>query len=327
MSELEQKKSFQIERHILGSRPFREILLQRYAKRYSDYRQQWAKAGRGGLITDFPLQIDLDTVDDCNLRCAHCQEENTRRRTKAKMSYDFIDAIFNEASRYRLCALNVGAIGEPLLEKEILFYMLSRAKEAGVMETFMHTNGILLDSEVAEGLLNSDLTYLCISVDAAREETYKSLRGGSLVRLRQNIERFIRLRNSKDKIFPILRVSFLIQDRNRTEKQAFMDAWSDLADIIDYQPIINYENINNCDSRHILSCFNPFTRLMIGPSFGEIGACCSGIAFNEDVVLGNFPETSIYEAWNSRKVKQLRDSMLTMNLDDFPTCLDCLRRR
>ena len=326
MLQLQNKEVHQVERYTSNKIFYREELQKRYGVRYSIYREKWAKASKGKLITEFPLHIDLDTVDKCNLKCSHCQEENTRDRTNMKISNGLVDKIFTEASNYGLCAVNIGSVGEPSLEKDILFYILKHAENAKVMETFVHTNGLLMDKRISEQFIDSNLTYLCISVDASTEQTYKKIRGANFLRLKNNIEEFVNLRKSKKQIFPLLRLSFLNTKSNFSEKQAFIDVWSNLADIIDFQPLIDYHSENKKHTRNIDSCFNPFMRLMIGSS-GELGACCAGISFNEDIILGYFPEVSIYEAWNSQRIKEIRRGMLNLKLDKFPTCLDCLSRR
>lgn len=326
MVELQKNKYYHIERVMLGNKHYAKLLLRKYGKCYSDYRQKWARAASGRLATEFPLHIDLDTIDSCNLQCIHCQEVNTRKRTHKKISLRLLDGIFKEASAYGICAINIGSIAEPLLEKDILFYILKLTQDINVMETFIHTNGLLLDEDTSRMLIDTDLTYLCISVDASSEQMYKKIRGGDFGKLRNNIAKFVHLRRLKKEVFPLLRLSFLVQEDNYSEKESFLRVWSKFADIIDYQSIIDYQNYNPKQSRPIFPCFSPFARLMIG-LHGEIGACCSGLAFKDDLILGHYPQTSIYEAWNGEKIKRIRRAMLKLNLDKFPTCLDCLKRR
>ena len=53
--------------------------------------------------TDFPIHIDLDTVDACNLKCKYCTEEHDfiRKRTHKKLSDDMIIDLFKEVKSNR----------------------------------------------------------------------------------------------------------------------------------------------------------------------------------------------------------------------------------
>ena len=97
------------------------------------------------------------------------------------------------------------SFSEPLLYKNISD-ILKRAEEAEIMDTFLFTNGNLLNQKNSEILLNSSLTRLFVSIDAATRETYDKVRipvGKSrlnldrLEMLEKNILNFIKLREKK----------------------------------------------------------------------------------------------------------------------------------
>src|SRR3989338_3319998 len=319
-------KLYDVRRYVSDEVPYKALLIQKFGQRYLDYRKNWEKAGSGKLITEFPLHIDIDTIDKCNLRCNHCQEENTRIRTNRKISSELVKKIFCEAQKYNLCAVNIGAVGEPLLEKNILLNMLDLADDAGIMEKYVHTNGLLLDNKLSKRLVDSSLTFLCISVDASNSKTYRKARGGDFSLLKNNIEEFAAIRNIAKRTFPLLRLSFLMLKGNYRERRTFIDAWGEIADIIDYQPLINYDRKYDEDVEIKARCYSPFSRLMVG-TCGQLGACCCGIAFNKDMIIGDLNKQSIFQAWNSQKMNKLRTALLKMRLNDYPTCNDCLRRR
>ena len=50
--------------------------------------------------------------------------------------------------------------------------------------------------------------------------------------------------------------------------------------------------------------------------------CC--VSFNKDLKLGSIKDTSIYDAWNSKKMKELRRIHKSGNFYENETCKDCV---
>lgn len=320
------KKSSEFLKRIVKNNSYQKRLYEKWGESYMDYRKAWEGATSKQMLSDFPLHIDIDTIDSCNLHCPHCSEEWTSLRSGLKMDINLLDSVFEEAAFYGLCSLNIGSVAEPLLEKKNVFYALERAREIEIMETFLHTNGIFLKEDISDKLIELELTYLCISVDAPDEETYKKVRGGNFNLLKKNIETFKRIRDSIGAIFPFLRLSFLRNSRNRDQEEQFLQGWSKVGDIIEVQPLIDYEmplpELLHCA---LVDCYAPWRRLMVGVD-GRMGLCCSKVSLEPDLILGNIVNMSIYEAWNSEKAKQIRNAHVKKDFSDFPTCYRCLAR-
>ena len=64
---------------------------------------------------------------------------------------------------------------EPLLYKHF-DKVLKRAEEAEIMDVFIFTNGNLLNEKNSRLILNSCVTRLFVSIDAATEETYNKVK-------------------------------------------------------------------------------------------------------------------------------------------------------
>ena len=78
---------------------------------------------------------------------------------------------------------------EMLLDKRIPDF-IRYGKEKGVGYISMTTNGLLLDKEMTQRILQSRLDSLSISIDAGTKETYKEVRGGDFDKLVKNVEYF-----------------------------------------------------------------------------------------------------------------------------------------
>ena len=96
------------------------------------------------------------------------------------------------------------------------------AKTSEIMDQFLFTNGTLLNQKNSEIILNSSLTRLFVSIDAATEKTYDKVRipvnkkimnSGRLSLIEKNIKNFINLRNKYKKKLPLGKSIFCSRDK------------------------------------------------------------------------------------------------------------------
>jgi len=304
---------------------------ERWGKRYIQYKKNWENARKFDLNSTFPLHIDLDSTDACNLNCPYCWAEGGHfKRTNKRMPNQLIDEIFQEINSAnndgQLCALNIGTIGEPLLCLDVVYNILERSVDAGLIDKFIHTNAHLLTIDVFRNLVDLDLTYLLISLDAIREETYEKVRGKGFNNVLQNIEKVIEYKREKNLFFPIIRVSFVENDINESEKNDFIHFFKDKVDFVEIQPLVKY-NYTLTENKNVsIYCHQPYQRMLIGLQ-GQMALCCSGYSMLRDFYVAKFPEMPIKEAWLHEKSQKLRYALKENELTDYPYCLKCLQSR
>lgn len=214
-------------------RNYYEVMFNIFGDRYNKYRNLYEDDLNMKL--EFPLQIDLDLRDMCNLKCSACHTIS-RNRINKLIDKKLLMSIIDECKANNLCAVNIGGCSEPLIDKELCLETIGRFKEAGVMDIFLHTNGVLMDNNFTERLVNSGITYLCISIDAATNEIYRKVRGRDFNKLIKNINYFLKTRGKNN--LPVLRVSFLPTAVNISEKDKFIDYWTGRADIVEIQDYV-----------------------------------------------------------------------------------------
>lgn len=296
----------------------------RFGERYSAYRQQWGNATMASYPKDFPMHLDFDLVDACNMQCPLCHQAY-RTREAARLTANDIERIFSEAGRYNLYAVNFGASSEPLLAADLLFEAMEAASSAGVMDIFLHTNGLLLSDSIRERLLDSPVSHLCVSLDAVTKETYVKCRGLDVLdNIEQNVLALLDLRETRGKGLPTIRVSFCNNPENFHEKDAFVEKWQDVVDMVEIQ---NYRDVGgNIDvdvAKHTdtrFECIDPFRRAMIWPS-GVMSLCCG--YKDEDVLIGSIRENFIHDLWQSEKYQDIRRAFERQQ--GIPgTCKKCL---
>jgi MoaA/NifB/PqqE/SkfB family radical SAM enzyme len=77
------------------------------------------------------------------------------------------------------------------------------------------TNGLLLDDEKIDAILENGVTQVCISIDGATAATYNSIRrGGDFDRLLSSVENLIRKRDLNKSDLPHIRFDMVLMCRN-----------------------------------------------------------------------------------------------------------------
>ena len=204
------------------------------------------------------------------------------------------------------------------------------AHAAGVLDSRINTNGMLLTEDVAKRLIQSGLTRLSVSIDASSSETYRKIRsGGVFNKVLNNVERFISIRNNSGSRLPVLRVTFVVLQDNQHEQDDFVKYWSDKADYISFQRYVPHTRTDlsldleptNVDRKVFKTCPQPFQRLIIDV-VGNVFPCCSPLGSN--IKLGTLKESTVYYIWSAERIDCLRSCFLSSKLHNEPVCALCL---
>ena len=114
------------------------------------------------------------------------------------------------------------------------------AKQKGIKEVGMISNGSLITEAVARGMVDAGLDAINISVDASGKDVFESTRIGlKYDKVIANIERLVRIRAESGKRRPKLILSFVRQN-NSADEQAFIEHWRRIADKIHITDLHNW---------------------------------------------------------------------------------------
>lgn len=293
-----------------------EILGERFIK----YRKEWDDCTASRRFARFPLCLVVEPVDNCNLNCRFCYRAHGVKNSHAYLSLEMFKKIMDDAGRFQLPSVGF-AIGEPLLHKELID-MIKIAKSKGVMDIIVTTNGMLLTEDISFSMINSGVTKLHISVDAAFPDTYKKIRGGSLEKLEKNIYDFLRIRRESNSILPFVRLSFLCVEDNKSERKFFLEKWSSLVDYIDFQDCVSFDEVDRLSPVEVdeFDCPDLYKSLTIRAN-GDIQACCT--FYGKHLVMGNANVgDAVSSVWNGKRLGSLRKSFQE---GDYPVmCKHCM---
>jgi len=314
-------------------------LYKKFGQRFVEYRKRYSDNIKYLDLekkTTFPNTVILELVNRCDLECVMCYQGFRNDTKKVTLDDTLLDKIFSEFKKNKLNALML-SFSEPLLYKNI-GEILKRAEEAEIMDTFLFTNGTLLNKKISEILINSSLTRLFVSLDAATIETYDKIRlpvgksrlsNNRLEILEKNILNFIKLRDQKNKQLPLIRTSLVALKENRHEIDMFIKKWKPIVDHVDIQtnvmPFFELnemkkleENLNDDKSKKY-SCNEPWGQVSIF-SDGTVAPCCS--TFGRNKLIGNIKHQTLQEIWTGNEMKKIREGF-KKNKPDI-VCKTCI---
>jgi radical SAM protein with 4Fe4S-binding SPASM domain len=287
---------------------------------YQEYRRKWKEWPEKFESGTFPLHLDIEPTNACNLRCPFCATTHNAYN-KGFMKEDVWKKILDEAGENHLYSLKFTYRGEPLLHKD-LPKMVKYAKDAGVMDVYFNTNAVLLNDRLIKELLDAGLDRISVSFEGFEKETYEKYRVGSdFSRVVGNVERLKKIRDDAGSKKPLVRVQSVLVPELQGKEQEYADFWSTRSDEVAYLDMKNEEN--NPDHRGITydwACSMLWQRMTITWD-GNILPCVHDIY--EWMKFGNIHDMTIKEAWMSNQEKTYRDFHQHGNAHKIPACDRC----
>jgi MoaA/NifB/PqqE/SkfB family radical SAM enzyme len=211
-------------------------------EKFIEYRKKFNAASNFELRTEFPLYMQVELNQICNLRCPMCSITIPKARqkyiTEERMNWDTYKKIIIEGEKYGCPSMNPQGTNEPLLDPKFEDY-IKFASQHGFIDISMNTNATLLSEERANKLLESGVTRLRFSLDAATKETYEKIRiGAKFEPVMKNIERFLEIKQRGGYELPVVGVNLCRMKINEHEIDQFIEMWKDKVDLVAIQNFI-----------------------------------------------------------------------------------------
>ena len=221
--------------HLSSNRDINQKLGDIIGKKFVDYRKKWDLVHEKFLETDFPLFLQIHPNQSCNYSCPHCLlgNDSVKKEYKEKsLSSQLFMRIVDEGYEHKCPSISIQGWNEPLYMKKIFDY-IDYANKKDFIDIMLNSNGSLLDEEKIKRILNSGLTRIRFSMDAATEETYRKVRlEEGFDNIKKNISSLMDAREKGGYKLPLVGVSFCEISTNTHEKQLFIDTWSKIVDFV-----------------------------------------------------------------------------------------------
>mgnify|MGYP004546009761 CR=1 FL=1 len=312
-------------------------------KEYFEYRKNWTEWPQKDYVGAFPLNLDIEPTNCCNLKCPFCYRTITIEKNieaeidwKGVMSLDTYKNIMSQIVVDGKCmvpAIKLTHRGEPTINKN-LPEMIRLAKEAGAIDVMMNTNGTLLTEELGEKILDAGVDKVFFSFDSPYAEKYENTRiGASYTQVLNNIKKFVELRNRKKQTKTLIRVGMVItHDTLPNETEDFYELFKDIVDVVSYNSV--HEEIEvDCDGNYAdnngkthnikdrkFADSQLWQRMTVNWN-GDTEICCEN--YKQEWSLGNVNKASISEIWTGEAFSKVREAHRNGEWWKIPQCRKC----
>ncbi|MBI4611011.1 MAG: radical SAM protein [Candidatus Rokubacteria bacterium] len=281
---------------------------------------------RSHASPEFPLFLNIDPTNACELRCEYCPTKY-RARPWGFMDLELFRRVIDEVTdRPQLFMLNLHKDGEPLLHRR-LHEMIRYAKDRKVARMIhMNTNGVSLSREKALRLLDSGIDDITFSVDAASRETYAATKGrDKLHQVEENVRTFMALRTQRGQAHPFVRAKILEYSGTRREIEGFVARWSSIVDEVQVTGVHDWSgsidvSVTEFQAPRRYPCVFLWYALAVNWD-GQVSLCC--VDWNLSAVVGDVRESSLHEIWTGPKVREARRLHVEQRFREVPLCHKC----
>ena len=278
--------------------------------------------------TDFPRRVLFEMTTVCNSKCLMCPQMNLKREIMHINATKYMSVV-DELNNFGIDGLWLYHFGESLTHpnfKEIVDYVGTKSNLGYI---WLSTNGILLNEEIIDFLMNSSLSYLNFSLQSIDIEKYRKITPKTPVEdIMSNLQTLILKKQNLLGNKPFFRLQIIEQKETVDEIDVYLNKFYDKCDIISVN-MLEHTNLEYNKTSGILREHQKRTkcnRIERSDCFinsdGSVTICDN--AYNHELDIGNIWDNNVYEIWNGRE----RQRILKMNVDgslwEVPLCSECM---
>ncbi len=283
---------------------------------------------------DFPPQIVAETTALCNFQCSHCHHAALQRK-KGTMSDELWTKIVEEvAEKAPDAEFWPTFYGEALVLRDRLYSKIRQARELGLTNIVLNSNGSFCRGEFIDEILTCGLRRFLLSLDGFTKETFERIRftrdpHGKFEPVYAGVRELLERKRELDSLgieTPLIICQFSKMDDNEHEAAAFAEYWLSLGADVKIREKLTWtghvEAVNLAtDYNQRIAC--PWVNNTCTIQWnGDVVACA--VDSEGRFVGGNVNEQSIEQIWTST-MRQLRQDHRNHEWNRLPpVCRDCV---
>jgi radical SAM protein with 4Fe4S-binding SPASM domain len=297
------------------------------SREYSDYREQWAAIPAAKTELEFPIHLDIETTNVCNLKCPMCPRTEMVAKgvfgEVGAISRERYASIIDQGAAHGIKSIKLNYLGEPLVHEDVV-WQVEYAKQKGVLDVMMNTNATALSKKMSRNLLAAGIDNLFISFDAISPRLFEQQRvGTSIGKVIDNVYNFVKLRDENYPHVQIRASMVMYKDPAWMEQfEGLKIMWKDAVDAIGY----GFYTERDPDKRGEFDevpgfwCAQLYQRMFLKYN-GNVTICC--VDDKDETVVGNWHELTLKEIWQGSKYREIRRQHTEGRYYEMPMCRKC----
>lgn len=273
----------------------------------------------------FPTSMQLEVTNFCNFKCIMCpfhRPDSEIERARGFMTLDQVYKILNDFVNMGGGFLIPQGAGESFLHPEII-EILTMAKKKFGLRVGLNTNGVRLNRQQMDAVIDLEIDELGFSVDALRQETFCTITGSSdLEGIEQNIKTLLAMRRRNGQKHPLIRTLIVEQDANTDEIEEYIRKWTAIVDEV----VIQVERIESGRCLRLSRmeprqpCRHLFDTIFVQWD-GDVVVCCED--WHSHTIMGNALTAALEDIWFGDKMNLYRDMQKKGTYAPPSICQNC----
>lgn len=295
---------------------------------YWKYRREWEARPKRMDPGEFPIHLDIETTNACNLRCPMCPRTIMSLDKAGKvgfMDFKFYKSLIDQGVKNGLCSIKLNYLGEPLIHPDVV-KQVEYAKKKGVIEVMFNTNAVALTEEMSRKLLAAGLDSIFFSVDSPYAAKYNKIRvGADFDKVVKNIKKFVELKNKLGCKHVQTRVSMVLMKNTKKELEDYKKFGVKVlgVDAVGYGELVEYPLKDDKYPKYFnpeFVCAQPFQRMFVMWD-GVVTPCC--VDNDRDLAMGDAKKDKLKDIWHNEKYERLRKTHANGKYYKIPLCRRC----
>jgi radical SAM protein with 4Fe4S-binding SPASM domain len=303
----------------------REFVRRKADWRFLLYRLRWNYAARADYVGAFPVNLDIEPTEACNLKCVMCPTGFHGAADTRMIDMGLTRRLIDQAAAHGTYSVKLTFRGEPALHRGLV-EMVRYAKQKGIPEVQFTTNGTPYTEAKIRALVDAGLDRVIFSIDGADKATVERIRVGlDYDRVVDTIRTFHRIRGERGGPKPFIRVQMVRTRDNRDQVETFIEQWTPWVDDIRINDVTDRgqgDHMAVGDQRPVARrrCPQPWQRMVVS-SDGTVVPCC--LDWNKAWVIGDAAQESLAAIWRGPRMEAMRQVQRDGRLDEVTPCRGC----
>lgn len=289
------------------------ILNQGNFRDYFYNRLNWFLGPKRSITTKFPLHVDIETANTCNMDCPMCYRRGLSEIGQMDMS--LFKRVIDECAENNVFSVRLSWRGEALTHpkiKDMIRYSTQKIKNVSFL-----TNAFYINEEMANCFVDHKVSYIAVSFDGI-DDTYEAVRHPA--KFKENYDRLKKLKEIREKKgskLPQVRLCTIWPAISKNPDK-YYETMKEVSDYIVCNPYINF--MGPMKIKHDFICQYPWERIVI--AFNGNTQCCTG--WNaDDIILGNVNNKNIVDMWHSELMRKIRKIHSNGQRMELSSCANC----
>ncbi len=281
---------------------------------------------RAGHLDELPHEVEIELTTEDHLPDTSLRPRGERVPRRGPMPVETVGKLTGELGAYDDSLVMLGGFGEPLLHPD-LPAVLSTLRGSDILGVAVRTNGLALEGDVLDLLIDERVDVVNVTVDAHSAATYQQLNGRDVFeRVVANVRALRERIIQRDVGGPVIVPEMAKVAETLGEQEPFFDdwlravGWANIVSPSHYARQLPDRRLMNMAPPKRWPCRRLWSSVLVLAD-GRVVTCDQDYAARQGV--GDLNAATLSSIWRGEAMGRYRRAHETGELTGLPLCAEC----